>query len=476
MNDERELYNIIDKLGGHASTKAIAEEYCRQHHMVMQPLYLSVVKSTLSDNEQKVSFNEELGEWEVIPDKFGPNKTRVIGERISADEFTVPTVIIKINRRFRKEMSPEELYEATRGIWKRKLESVKCCEQCLAVYKGSVVEVYKIDDWYPAGSTEYKTRILDKDRCVGRVEFIGTLADETIRSRFIGRSVAALYKPGEADPVKVFNNDAPKSSLALFKSRFEKESGIPSTPVYEIYYAAAKKLWDLYSEQYDLRPRSIANAKKGNNRGVEFYRDGKHIIGISIGKTTTIYVHDKDLRNRLDIDYEISSRGEYRHTYDTVDEVIAAMDGIEDVKGIIFDTNRTYDENSIWEMIQGRKVSAYGTMAEAVNDFRKGDYVFYYHKGYGIVAAGIIKSDTKEIKGDTEELYRDVELLTPEIDSIGENRYISYAELSELLNKSFYMARTAKVPYLSEEECKKVLECLEKKFAAETIGRAGVKK
>lgn len=339
MNDERELYNIIVQLGGHASTKAIVKEYCRQHHMMLQPLYLSIVKSILSDNGQNIIFDEKRGEWRA---------------------------------------------------------------------------------------------------------------------------------PQEDDPSK--------ASLEVFKSRFEKDSGIPSTPVYEIYYAAAEKLWNLYSEQYDLRPRSQANAKNGKNRGVEFYKDGKHIIGISIGKTATIYVHDKDLRNRLDIDYEITPYGEYRHTYDTVDEVIAAMDGIEDVKGIIFDTNRTYDENSIWEMIQGRKVSAYGTMAEAVNDFRKGDYVFYYHKGYGIVAAGIIKSDKKEIKGDTEELYRDVELLTPEIDSIGENRYISYAELSELLNKSFYMARTAKVPYLSEEECKKVLECLEKKFAAETIGRVGGKK
>ena len=39
------------------------------------------------------------------------------------------------------------------------------------------------------------------------------------------------------------------------------------------------------------------------------------------------------------------------------------------------------------------------------------------------------------------------------------------AELCELLNKSFYMARTTKVPYLSEEECKIVLKCLENKYS-----------
>lgn len=139
----------------------------------------------------------------------------------------------------------------------------------------------------------------------------------------------------------------------------------------------------------------------------------------------------------------------------------------KDIKGIIFDTNRTYDENSIWDMIQGRKVSAYGSVAEAVNSFKKGDYVFYYHKGYGVVAAGIIKSETKENKGNTrdKELYRDVDLITPEIESIEENHYVAYSELCELLNKGFYLARTTKVPYLSEEECKKLLKCLKNKYS-----------
>lgn len=140
----------------------------------------------------------------------------------------------------------------------------------------------------------------------------------------------------------------------------------------------------------------------------------------------------------------------------------------KDKKGIIFDTNRTYDENSIWDMLKNHKVSAYGSVAEAVNSFRKGDYVFYYHKGYGIVAAGIIKSDTKENKANTrdKELYRDVDLVTPPIESVDDMKYISYAELTELLNKGFYMARTTKVPYLSEEECKIIMQRLESKFSS----------
>ncbi len=139
-----------------------------------------------------------------------------------------------------------------------------------------------------------------------------------------------------------------------------------------------------------------------------------------------------------------------------------------DKKGIIFDTNYSYDENSIWEMLHGHKVSAYGSVATAVNYFNKGDYVFYYHKGYGIVAAGVIKSDTKENKANLKdyELYRDVELITPEVKGIDEIRYIPYSELTTILNKGFFLAKTTKVPYLTEEECKVVQKALDAKYSS----------
>ena len=47
------------------------------------------------------------------------------------------------------DMSEEALYDATRGIWKRRLESVEGTDYCLSVFKGEVVEVYKIDEDSP---------------------------------------------------------------------------------------------------------------------------------------------------------------------------------------------------------------------------------------------------------------------------------------------------------------------------------------
>ena len=71
-------------------------------------------------------------------------------------------VIIKINKLYREGMSAEALYESTRGIWKRNLKSLAGTEYCLSVYKGEVVEVYKIDEWSPAGTTPMKTRVVRK--------------------------------------------------------------------------------------------------------------------------------------------------------------------------------------------------------------------------------------------------------------------------------------------------------------------------
>lgn len=47
-----------------------------------------------------------------------------------------------------------------------------------------------------------------------------------------------------------------------FDNMFLKEPGTPTGNVYDIYVSAAKELWERYSDKYELRPRSLANAKK----------------------------------------------------------------------------------------------------------------------------------------------------------------------------------------------------------------------
>lgn len=135
-------------------------------------------------------------------------------------------------------------------------------------------------------------------------------------------------------------------------------------------------------------------------------------------------------------------------------------------KGIIFDTNRTYFEDAIWDMFKHDKVSAYGDVRSCVNTFNKGDYVLYFHKGLGVVAAGIIKSGLPKEIDFTEEMYMKVDFLTPKATCMEDLECVSVAELRELLGKSFFWAKTTKVPYLSIEESKKVVDFLMKKYDA----------
>lgn len=135
-----------------------------------------------------------------------------------------------------------------------------------------------------------------------------------------------------------------------------------------------------------------------------------------------------------------------------------------DKKGILFDTNRSYDENSVWDMFAKKKISAYGSAARYIKSFNRGDYVLYYHKGWGVIGAGIIKNGVVGEDKSNDELFHTVDILTPVIKQESDIRNISASELCDLLGKSFYFASTIKSPYLSAEEAELVIEELKKKY------------
>ena len=121
-----------------------------------------------------------------------------------AVEVTDAAVFIRLNQLFRPEMSAQELYEAARGVWvvgpRREL-----AKYALVVYRGIVQEVYEIEGWHPAGSTPYETRPLRDVLHERRWEFVGHPAEEDVRSRYIGRSVAHYFKQGDANPIRYVN-------------------------------------------------------------------------------------------------------------------------------------------------------------------------------------------------------------------------------------------------------------------------------
>ena len=114
-------------------------------------------------------------------------------------------IFIKISNRFRENMSKEELYDESRGIWKVDANKVKTVKYAFVIYKNIIKEVYYIDEWHKAYSTPYYYRTNKTDRYdPERKEFTGKVASD-IRDCFIEKSVAKYYKKGAANPIKYMN-------------------------------------------------------------------------------------------------------------------------------------------------------------------------------------------------------------------------------------------------------------------------------
>jgi hypothetical protein len=121
--------------------------------------------------------------------------------------ITEPSILVRINQRFRFGMSEMELYDATRGIWSVSPERAEKAEYAFPVYQGVIREAYRIARWLPAGST-LSTRE-DRDDFAGseRWEFVGTLATESIRKKYINKYVGHLLPFGFQGPIRYLNEE-----------------------------------------------------------------------------------------------------------------------------------------------------------------------------------------------------------------------------------------------------------------------------
>jgi len=109
-------------------------------------------------------------------------------------KFNKPGRLININKLYHYDMTPEELYEATRKHWLVSRERVEGIRLVCAVYAGIIREVYTPDIWHesPTGQD-------------GRSYFDGKVAPTEVRNRYINKSVAKYWKRGSQNPIKYVN-------------------------------------------------------------------------------------------------------------------------------------------------------------------------------------------------------------------------------------------------------------------------------
>ncbi|WP_287602240.1 hypothetical protein [Thiothrix sp.] len=154
------------------------------------------------------------------------------------------------------------------------------------------------------------------------------------------------------------------------------------------------------------------------------------------------------------------------------------IDGASKGKGVIFDTNKSYDEDAIWQMLDSNIVAAYGDAKYTIDYLDVGDVVFFYHKGYGIIGGGNILSE-RLIDEDCDSYYRKVKFFT--IKPTKDNLHlvsIPAREIRSFMGKNFYWARTVKVPYLYGGEIVRLADYVKQKlgvYEGESVSEESVK-
>lgn len=106
--------------------------------------------------------------------------------------FEEPALLININKRYQYKITPEELYESTRGNWVVSRDRVSDIKIICAVYAGIIREVYEPVAWNDSKETN-------------RLFFEGKIATDQIRNKYINKSVANYWKQGSQNPIKYVN-------------------------------------------------------------------------------------------------------------------------------------------------------------------------------------------------------------------------------------------------------------------------------
>ena len=123
---------------------------------------------------------------------YGLKTTDELIAMYTAPEFStsLPVLLININKLFSREMTTDDVYEATRKEWFIGPRREKA-KYAIATYRGLTRNVFSIESWHKIGKRRWG--------------FVGVPADETIQSELGLKSIRHLVKKGAANPIRYIN-------------------------------------------------------------------------------------------------------------------------------------------------------------------------------------------------------------------------------------------------------------------------------
>lgn len=126
-----------------------------------------------------------------------------MNEKLTVESIDENVIIFRITK-YQLGMSATEIYDLTRRCWKVNVEKARKADLAFAVYKGIVLEVYRIAEWVPGHSTYNSIPVSDeikrRDEQEGRWEFVGHVAEDNLREKYVEKNVSGFFKRGNQHP------------------------------------------------------------------------------------------------------------------------------------------------------------------------------------------------------------------------------------------------------------------------------------
>lgn len=115
-------------------------------------------------------------------------------------------ILININKTYKRGNGTDPIYQATKETWLISEGRLNKIKYVLSEFRGLIVEVFKVNNWYPKQRTKNKTtnkemKIKIKVEVTG-YGFEGEVAPEEIRNLYINKSVAHSKQRGAAQAIR----------------------------------------------------------------------------------------------------------------------------------------------------------------------------------------------------------------------------------------------------------------------------------
>lgn len=140
--------------------------------------------------------NEVSGHHSIDSGLMNTNEIIRKYNAIPLNELSDPAIIININKTYKRGSGQDGIYTATKASWVVNKNKIKTIKYVLSEYRGLIVEVYKVHDWYPVDTKDKN----DKHKI--RWGFNGEPAEYKIRDKYINKSVAHIKKQGSSNPIR----------------------------------------------------------------------------------------------------------------------------------------------------------------------------------------------------------------------------------------------------------------------------------